>query len=463
MITQSFKITKNPKSLNRSELRTWMIPILRQQIKECLRQGIIRRVSKDYTKCISPVILMEKEEGDYRLTANYSYVNECIDISSYRIPHIEEIFMKLGGMEWFSRIDLKNGSWNIPLDEESKKYTAFEVEPDEIYIFNVLPFGMKCTTSLIQDTLERILKDELEKGTIAIYIDDILIMTKDEQSHMEVLNNVLYALETNNMKINKSKSIFCKKSLMYLQQILGPDGIQPSPEKIKKILETSPPKNLKELQSFLGTINYYKCYLPNICSNTAEFMPLLQAYSTFIWTNEHTKAFESIINKVKAIKPLAFFNPKYTHVIKTYASFNAVGGSLIQFAKQNAGENQKARCVQNVSVLLNSKRKKWTEVEKEMYSIVAVTDKLKNYLHPRNKQNARQVYIKIDQYKCRTCTHLTHTKSNCYTINELININSDKMKGWINKLLQYNLIFQGVDGTDKCMAQWITKKLNVYT
>lgn len=170
-----------------------------------LAAGIIRKSTSAYA---SPITIVPKEDGTYRLCTDYRLINKQTDLFPFPMPRIDDIINETGGCHWFSRIDLCKGYWQIPLQEEYKKYTAF-VTPFDIYEYNRLPFGWKNCGAWFQKMMNTVL-EPLTGKCCNVYVDDIIVYSRTKDEHELHLSQVLNALAKAKLKINLKKRSFSR-------------------------------------------------------------------------------------------------------------------------------------------------------------------------------------------------------------------------------------------------------------
>ena len=135
-----------------------------------------------------------------------------------------------------------------------------------------MPFGVAAAPSIFQRTLETLLQGIPH---VSIYLDDILVTGTSKAEHLETLDQVLNRLETAGLRLKQSKCAFMLESVNYLGHKISEKGLQPTEDKIRAITEASPPTNVSQLRSFLGLINYYGKFFPNLAHTLAPLFSLL--------------------------------------------------------------------------------------------------------------------------------------------------------------------------------------------
>ena len=150
------------------------------------------------------------------------------------MPRIKETLDCLNGAQWFTSLDLKSGYWQVEIDKESKALTAFTVESLGFYQCEHMPFGLTNAPATFQRLMESCLGDMHLKWVI-IYLDDIIIFSKNPKEHIQRLRGVFQKLHESGLKLKPKNCEFFKTRISYLGHILSQDGIECDPKKIKAI------------------------------------------------------------------------------------------------------------------------------------------------------------------------------------------------------------------------------------
>ena len=183
--------------------------------------------------------------GDYKVT-----INPMLDVNQYPLPRPEDLFATLDGGKRFTKLDLLHTYNQLILDEESRPYLTINTHRG-LYRYNR---GVASAPAVFQKTMDTILRGL--KGVIC-YIDDILITGVTEAEHLEHLEQVLHRLREHGTRLKKEKCYFMQQSVQYLGHRIDAEGLHATNDKLKAITKAPPPKNVTELRSFLGLINYY--------------------------------------------------------------------------------------------------------------------------------------------------------------------------------------------------------------
>jgi hypothetical protein len=225
---------------------------LKQQLDQLLRDGKIRPSTSPYG---APVLFVKKKDGKLRMCIDYRALNSQTIQNGYASPRIDELFDRLHGAKIFSKLDLMGGYYQIAIDPKDRHKTAFRTRYGH-YEFNVMPFGLTNAPATFQTLMNDIFRDLLDVCVI-VYLDDILVYSKNEEDHEQHLRQVLERLKEHQLYAKLSKCTFFANSIEYLGHIIDGEGLRPNPRIVQALIDFPQPKTLRELQSFLGLANYY--------------------------------------------------------------------------------------------------------------------------------------------------------------------------------------------------------------
>jgi len=166
----------------------------------------------------------------------------------------------------FSKLDLANAYLQLALDEDSKKFVTISTQKG-LYRYNRLPFGVASAPAIFQRTMEGLLGDI---PNVHVYLDDILVSGSSRSEHLLTLEKVLSRLEQSGMRLKESKCKFMLPSVEYLGHHISAQGIQPTEEKRRAIVNAPSPQDTTQLKSFLGLVTYYGKFLPHLADVLAR-------------------------------------------------------------------------------------------------------------------------------------------------------------------------------------------------
>ena len=322
--------------------------------------GVMEKV--DHSDWATPIITVPKKDGRVRICGDYrATVNQSLDIDQYPLPRLEELFSKLAGGKRFTKLDLSHAYNQLLLEDESRKYLTVNTHKG-LYQYNRLPFGVACAPVKFQKVMETIMQG---LPNVLCYIDDILVTGRTEREHLETLEEVLRRLKEHGVRMNRAKCQFLAKSVEYLGYRIDEKGLHATDEKLQAITQAPPPKNVQELRSFLGLINYYGRFIPNSASILHPLNQLLHKQTKWVWSKECERSFKLAKEKLVSTEVLAHYDPALE--LKLAADASAYGaGAVLSHVMQDGTE----RPIAFASHTLSSAEQNYAQVEKEALALV---------------------------------------------------------------------------------------------
>src|SRR5436305_2846269 len=231
---------------------------LKRQLDQLLKDGKIKSSTSPYD---ASVLFVKKKDDKLRMCIDYRALNSQTIQNRYALPRIDELFDRLHRAKIFSKLDLISEYYQIAIKPKDRHKTAFRTRYGH-YEFNVMPFGLTNAPATFQTLMNDIFRDLLDVCVI-VYLDDILVYSKNKEEHEQHLRQVLQRLKNNQLYAKLSKCTFFTNSIEYLEHIVDEEGLRPNPRLVQALKDSSQPKTLKELQSFLGLANYYRKFIAN--------------------------------------------------------------------------------------------------------------------------------------------------------------------------------------------------------
>ena len=300
------------------------LSVAKAELNKLEALGICYRGRSEWS---SPLMVTTKPCGGWRVCGDYRRLNAMTTDDQYPVRQLTDFTSELHGKSIFSKIDLLKGYHQIPVADGDIPKTAV-ITPFGLYIFPRTPFGLKNAGQDFQRLMDEILGDI---PRVFVYIDDILVASENLEQHLKDLDIVFKTLSANGMVVQRPKCVLGKSSLEFLGYQVDTSGISPLKDRVSAIEETTPPTSIKELQRFLGMVNYYRRFMPNAASHLFHLFEALKGKpKTLVWTPNCQKLFEATKSALAAATLLHHPRPGAPLALTTDASNIAIGGVLEQ-------------------------------------------------------------------------------------------------------------------------------------
>nr|GFC03322.1 putative reverse transcriptase domain-containing protein [Tanacetum cinerariifolium] len=236
---------------------------LSTQLQKLSDKGFIRPSSSPWR---AQVLFVNKKDVSFRMCIDYRELNKLTVKNRYPLPKIDDLFDQLQGSRVYSKIDMRSGYHQLRVREEDIPKTAFRTHYGH-YEFQVMPFGLTNTPTVFIDLMNRVCKPYLDRFVI-VFIDDILIYSKNRKEHEGHLKLIL--------KLLKEEEF---------------EGIHVDPTKIKAIKDWESPKTPIEIRQFLGLAGYYRRFIEGFSKISRHMTKLTQKSMKFDWGEKAEAAF----------------------------------------------------------------------------------------------------------------------------------------------------------------------------
>ena len=234
-----------------------MMDEVRKSLREMVETGAIRPSNSPWCNA---VVLVRKKDGSLRFCVDFRRLNAKTVKNSHPLPRITTVLEKLQGAGHYSALDLKWGFWQVKMAEWAKKYTAFTVGHLGFWEFNRMPFGLCNAPSTFQSVMLNTL-GELHMTCCIIYLDDVMVFSKEDDDHLMDLRKCFDRLRGDNLKLKPSKCQFFLREIDYLAHHVSKDGIRPSRANVQPILDFPVPTTYTEIRAFLGLAGHFRRFI----------------------------------------------------------------------------------------------------------------------------------------------------------------------------------------------------------
>lgn len=343
---------------------------LRSEIEKMLELGVIRKSTSPYA---SPVVIVAKKDGSKRVCIDYRKLNKLTVPDPEPMTPAADVFQNIGQDQYFTKIDLSKGYWQVPVRKEDIPKTAF-VTNEGSYEFLKMPFGMMNSGATLVRGIRKLLQGMRNVDT---YIDDILVHTKTWKEHLDVLRELFGRLETSGLTVRPSKCVIGAEGVTFLGHHVGEGVIGLDEDNVDKIRKAPRPKTKKDLRSFLGLIGYYRDFVPNFAAIAAPLTDLTRkgTPNNIHWEEAQENAYTTLKDMLCREPILKLPDHSKPYILRTDASDYGLGVVLLQ----KHGEIFYPICY--ASKKLSDREKKYHIMEKECLAIVFGVKKFVNYLY----------------------------------------------------------------------------------
>ena len=368
----SHKIRVN--TLNPVRSKIYPIPLnlkqdFEKEVDTLLEQKIIQPSSSPYC---SPPILVTKPEGGKRMAVDYRSVNSVTEFDAEPAPRLEEELHRFGSAKYFSQLDLCKAYYQVKMDPESIKYTAFPTHRG-LMEFVRMPFGLVTACSTYMKLMRKVFGD---LPNVSFYFDNILIFSDTWAHHLQILCQVFTRLKYYGLTVKPSKCTFGYESVEYLGFEIGKGSLKPLVNKSEAISNMPVPKTKSQVRSFLGTCQFYSKFIANFSTITAPLSNLLrkEVREPLELNPDGVKSFETLKELLTSAPILRLPDINRPFVLRTDASAVGVGGVLLQY------HDSIPHPVAYGSRKLMPRETRYSTVERELLGVMFAINRFKYYL-----------------------------------------------------------------------------------
>ncbi|SJL05370.1 uncharacterized protein ARMOST_08737 [Armillaria ostoyae] len=330
------------------------------------------RIKESKSPFASPFFFVKKKDGSLRPVQDYRKLNEMTIKNRYPLPLISELIDKLQGAKYFTKLDVRWGYNNVRIKEGDEHKAAFRTNRG-LFKPTVMFFGLTNSPATFQWMMNDIFKDLIASGKVTIYLDDILIFTKDLDEHRRIVRQVLQKLRENKLFLKAEKCEFEVLETEYLGVIISEGQVRMDPVKLAGIAEWPTPTKKKELQSFLGFTNFYRKFIKNY-SKVVRALTQLTGNAEWTWGAAQNQAFQQLKKQMAEDVILAIPTPNGRFRVEADASNGAIGAVLSQ------EQDGKWRPVAFMSKALTATERNYEIYDKELLAIMLALAKWRHYL-----------------------------------------------------------------------------------
>ncbi|MCO5604146.1 hypothetical protein L7F22_058306 [Adiantum nelumboides] len=362
------------------------------------------------------------------MCVDYRALNKITIKNRFPVPRIEDLFDKLQGSTYFSRIDLKSGYHQIRIVNEDILKTAFRTTFG-LYEYLVMTFGLTNAPATFNCMMERIFQPH--RNFTGVFFDDVIIYSKSMEEHKKHLQVIFQALRDNKLFINQKKNEFFLQEIQYLGHIISKLGIRMDPSKLEVIKEWPNPRNLHELRSFIGMCAYYRCFIEKFSLIAGPLHDLTKKNVKYVWIEGKQEAFDKLKQKLTSQPVLVLPDLSKPFEVQCDACGDCLGAVLLQEGHTIAYESRR----------LSSDEQILGIYEKELLAVLHALNSWKHYLL------GIPFILRTDHQSLKY--FMTQTKL------------SDKQMRWANFLSRFNFHIAHIAGKHNQVADALSRRPKV--
>ena len=298
---------------------------LKKQLRDLTEKGYIQPSVSPFG---APVLFVPKKDGGVRMCVDYRALNRVTVHNRYPLPRIEDLLDRLQGAKLFTKIDLRSGYHQIRVHPSDVHKTAFRTRYGH-FEFLVLPFGLTNAPATFMHLMHSIFREQLD-DFIVIFLDDILVYSRDLSSHVAHVRKTFEILRQHSLFAKVSKCEFFRSSVHYLGHVVSEQGLSPDPAKVQAVANWKVPMNVSEIRSFLGLAGYYRRFIKNFARIAAPLTNLTRKNHPFAWSLREGEAFNQLKTVLQNAPVLQLADQQKDYIVTTDASDYAMGAVLSQ-------------------------------------------------------------------------------------------------------------------------------------
>jgi hypothetical protein len=348
-----------------------LLPVIEKEVKKLLDAKII--VPLRYSDWVANLVPVRKKNGEIRLCVDFRNLNKSSLKDNYPLPKMDHVLEKVVGATRMSMIDGFSGYNQIAVCESDKEKTAFTT-PWGTFMYDKMPFGLMNAGATFQRAMDIAFVGERDKFVV-IYLDDLTVFSKSDEDHIIHLKQTFEKCRKYGLSLNPKKSHFAMQEGKLLGHIVSRDGIRIDPKRVEAIETLVIPRNVKEIQSFLGKINFLRRFVPNFAEIVKLITDMLKKNSEVKWTTEARASFDHIKKVISEAPVLASPNYLKEFFIFSFASEHTLAVVLLQ--KNEEGYEQP---IAFFSKSLRDAELKYNIMEKQAYAMVKALKAFRTYV-----------------------------------------------------------------------------------
>ena len=379
----------------------------------------------------SMALVVWKKDGTPRVVIDYRALNDVTIKNKYPLPLMDELFDRVHGALWFSKIDLRTGFHQIKIHPDDREKTAFRTRFGS-FEYTVLPMGLCNAPGTFMQLMNETFRDALDRFVLA-FLDDILVFSKTREEHIKHVREVLTRLRKQKLYAKLSKCEFFQDQVAFLGHQIGAKGLSVSQDKIDVVRDWKPCKDESEVRSFLGFANFYRRFVKDYSLLALPLSELTKNDVKFAWGDAQQTAFDELKKALCSAPVLLIPDPALPYTLNCDACAYAVGAVL----QQDQGNGLQP--VAYRSRKLTPAEVNYDVLEREFLAIVDACSHWRQYLHSVEPFRLLTDHDSIKYH--RTMPNLT-----------------GRLARWVEKLAEFNYTVEHIPGVQNVVADALSRR-----
>jgi transposase InsO family protein len=345
------------------------LPIIDKMIDDMLEQGVIEPSRSEWA---SNITLARKKDNTWRFCCDTRKLNLITKKDLYPLKRIDTCLDTLAGSIWFSTLDMRSGFHQISMDEKDRDKTSF-LSHRGSFRWTRMPYGLCNSPATFQRVMDTVMVD-LDYKILLTYIDDVIVFSRDLETHVQRLQLVLDALQKGHLKVKPSKVKLLQTEVSVLGFKVSNQGLSTQEDKVEAIKTWPTPRSLQQTRSFIGLAQYYRKFVPHFATIAEPLHALSKKGARFLWTDACQNAFEQLKQKLTDTEVLALPKDGCRYILDCDASDVGMGAVLSQI------QDDQERPIAYASQLFDRHQRNYSVTRKELLSLITFVKKFKQYL-----------------------------------------------------------------------------------
>ena len=408
------------------------LAVFEEYTRELIAAGQLRVSNSPYG---AMALIVRKKDGTPRVVVDYRGLNEITVKNKYPLPLMDEMFDRVHGARYFTKIDLRSGFHQIGMAEADIEKTAFRTRYGS-FEYLVLPMGLCNAPGTFMQLMNSTFRDLLDKSVL-VFLDDILVFSRTKEEHIKHVREVLVRLRAQKLYAKRSKCEFFRSEVEFLGHRIGANGLSVSQDKVQAVRDWPTPKNVHDVRSFLGLAGFYRRFVKDFSKIALPITELTKEKTTpFVWGQRQQQAFDALKAALCSAPVLLTPDPSKPYTLNCDACDYAVGATL----QQDHGNGLQP--VAYMSRKLKPAEINYDTREKEFMALVDACSHWRHYLHSDQPFTLLSDHDSLKYHK--TMPHL-----------------SGRLARWVEKMAEFDYNIEHIAGSKNVVADALSRRADL--